>query len=113
MRHFLVKFVRPLLALTFVVCSTMSPSLAGACAWQAYGCKPGQWRADYRPGGYPGWYDVQEALRLGVANIDIVRAATGAYPYQNYGYNNGACIAYRVVCDQWGNVIGEEPVLVC
>ena len=58
MRHFLVKFVRPFVALTVVVCATMTPSLAGACAWQAYGCKASEWRADYRPGAYSGWYDV-------------------------------------------------------
>jgi hypothetical protein len=36
---------------------------------------------------------LEEAVRLGVADHEIVHAVLGMYPDHNDGYNNGACIA--------------------
>jgi hypothetical protein len=73
-----------------------------------YGCKPIGWRAAHWTG-----YDVAEAVRLGDINSEVLHAVIGKYPYRTYGYNNGTCIAYRVICDEEGRVIGQEPVVTC
>jgi hypothetical protein len=106
MREFLFKAVPPALALAVAV-STATTSFA--CDWSGHDCVQQEWRVHHLERGY----DLAQAVRLGVADPELVNAVLGAYPRKNFGYNNGACIAYQVICDEAGNVIGRRAVLAC
>jgi hypothetical protein len=103
-------------ALTLLVSTAITPSFAGGCAWKRHCCwharhtawHGGHWRAAY--GGRYGW---SQAVTLGVDDGQLIRATLGKYPYQDYGYNNGACIRYQEIYDQAGNLIGRRPFLAC
>jgi hypothetical protein len=107
MRHLLRNAARSIAALA--VSASATCGVAAACPMGSYDCKSTEWRTNYWRGGY----DVGEAVRLGVVNPEVLHAVLGTYPYRTYGYNNGTCIAYRVICDEWGHVIGQEPVVTC
>jgi hypothetical protein len=107
MRHLVRSAAGSIATLAIVSCATTGAALA--CPVGGYDCKPTEWRTSYWRGGY----DFAEAVRQRVINPEVLDAVLGRYPYRTYGYNNGTCIAYRVICDQEGHVIGEEPVLTC
>jgi hypothetical protein len=79
--------------------ATSTASLAGSCPWKGDGC----WRH--------GWYGWTRALV--VPPGQFLQVVQGAYPYHEYGYNNGVCIAYQDVLDSQGNLVGRAPVLIC
>ncbi|GEM_PF-4514498 len=94
-------------SLVFVALSGLSPAAAGGHRWPAYDFWQSNWRAAYLQGDWDG------VIRTGTPDTRIEQAVLGKYPYHDYGYNNGACIGYEWICDPWGNVIGQRPVLVC
>jgi hypothetical protein len=94
----------------FAVAFSATAGVALACPMNAYNCRPIEWRTNAWTGG---GYDLNVAFGHGVVNSEVVNAVLGRYPYRTYGYNNGLCIAYRLICDEAGHVIGEEPVVTC
>ena len=93
------------LALAYVALASASPGLASD--WRSHDRWQSNWRAAYLRGDWDG------VIRTGSPDSRIGQAVLGKYPYHDYGYNNGACISYEWICDQWGHVIGLQPALVC
>jgi hypothetical protein len=107
MRHLARNLAGTIAAVTVAFSATAG--VAADCPIDSYHCRPMEWRTSYSRGGL----DVGEAVRLGVLNPEVLNAVLGKYPYRVYGYNNGTCIAYRLICDEEGRVIGKEPVVTC
>jgi hypothetical protein len=107
MRHLARTVAGSITALTVAFSATAG--VAADCPINSHDCRPMESRTHYWRGGY----DVAEAVRLGVVNPEVLNAVLGRYPYAVYGYNNGTCIAYRLICDEEGRVIGKEPYVTC
>jgi hypothetical protein len=75
----------------------------GGAGWHGGG---GYWRGGRWYGG--GWGPA--AVGLGVLGL-AAGAAAGGYYGGGYGYPN--CTGYQPVYDQYGNVVGQQPVNVC
>jgi hypothetical protein len=101
MRASVLKAAGSIVALTLAVAAAIGPATADGSA-QRYGCL----RV-----GYGGWYGWDMLGDDGGAAL--VRSALGKYPYTEHGYNSGACIGYRTICDPSGNVIGRRPIMTC
>jgi hypothetical protein len=107
MRHLARNLAGAIAALTVALSATAG--VAADCPIDSHDCQSTAWRTSYWRGGL----DVGEAVRLGAINPEVLNAVLGKYPYRIYGYNNGTCIAYRLICDEEGHVIGKEPVVTC
>jgi hypothetical protein len=94
-------------ALAITALGGVTASLAGGYGWRPYDFWQSNWRAAYLSGQWDG------VVHTGAFGPGVGQAVLGKYPYHDYGYNNGTCIGYELVCDAWGHVIGRRPALVC